>query len=290
MQSQSGFMPRYSLPAPSLRTTAFDRTAAALCAVLSMLGTALLVLAAVWITNLETVPPHSSSGHGPSLELVGSEHGAAAALLVVQPPEVTDDPSVEVAVSESASLMQLLSAVAEAPTDTVSDVPGAGQAGGNGTSGTSISSPIRPPQPPAARWVFRMRQIAGTQAYARMLDQFDIELGTFDAENQFVFVRQLSGVPQVRHPQESHDPRFYTTWQSGTLLASDLALLEAAGIRPRDGRVLHFFSPQLESRLAALEAAAAAPRSAHDIRRTWFDVVETGGRFEFRVSRQRFRE
>jgi hypothetical protein len=278
---------------PVLQTTDRDHATALLLATLFCLTALATGLMAIWISHLSQTRRHrGGTGGSASIDLFTGAPVPAQALAVHPPEDLTDDPSLEKQNSVEAELTSILEQVGEANVELI-DEPHGARAGGDGNHKTGQATAIRRPNDDTRpqRWFFNFNQIARTEDYTRLLDQLDIELGSFD-ESGFVYLTDITKPrPGLRRPTTNRDNRFYTVWQSGTLLQIDRQLFQTAGVQQhRSKQVLHFFSPALEAQLAALELAAtkSAGRKLKHVRRTWFTAIENAGQFTFKVTNQNF--
>jgi hypothetical protein len=69
---------------------------------------------------------------------------------------------------------------------------------------------------------------------------------------------------------------------------ADRRLLRKAGVDTSGKVVFQFYSPETYQALFKLEAAAVAPRTISQLRRTVFGVHNTAGRYEFFVISQEY--
>ncbi|MCR9201242.1 MAG: hypothetical protein NXI04_21585 [Planctomycetaceae bacterium] len=139
----------------------------------------------------------------------------------------------------------------------------------------------------AQRW--RMEYPAGDlSTYARALSEFDIEPACIFPDGRIIYLTGLADEPQTRigrvGPEEG---RLFMVWDvSSERARGDRELFRKAGVTSfASARLVHFFSPETESRLQTLEYEYRQ-RTAGDIRRTEFRLQFTGSAAEFVVVRQ----
>jgi hypothetical protein len=143
--------------------------------------------------------------------------------------------------------------------------------------------------PRELRWFIKFAAEASLDEYARQLDYFQVELGVLYPDGRLVCVSQLSKPsPSKREiPSAKDEQRLYFTWQGGERQDADIKLLTKAGVQVGQGRILHFYIPETENRLAVVERNFAN-RKAKEIRRTYFSVVKQGQGYTFEVTRQTY--
>lgn len=143
--------------------------------------------------------------------------------------------------------------------------------------------------PRELRWFIKFASERSLEEYARQLDFFSVELGVLHPGGRIVYVSGLSRPsPQKREVATAADEeRLYFTWQGGERRDSDIRLLAKAGVQVGQGRILHFYTPQTENRLAVVERNFAN-RKAKEIRRTYFSVTKQGQGYTFEVTRQTY--
>lgn len=293
MIARSDFFPALPAREPELRTTRFDHTFAALLAVLACLTLATMLLLAIWLGGVSDALSRRASGGGTAFELLFVEPEVTPIDLEILPPAEdasATDPSIAPVEPEDRALQRILEAATSASA-AVSKNPGS-DVGPGPTDETDVVIP-EPPPVNVRRWVISIDGLRNADDYSTLLNELGIELGAFTRNGEFVYVSVASDLKaSVRQPESRQDDRFYSLWQRGSLLELDNELLRRAGVNPGSRPVLHFFSPKTESQLSRLEreAARAARRRVSEIRRTWFTLERTNGRFAFRVSTQQFRD
>lgn len=143
--------------------------------------------------------------------------------------------------------------------------------------------------PRELRWFIKFASERTLEEYARQLDYFKVELGVLYPDGRLVYVSQLSRPSPTRRevPTAANEERLYFTWQGGERRDSDIKLLAKAGVQAGGGRILHFYTPETENRLAVTERNYAN-RKAKEIRRTYFSVTKQGQGYTFEVTRQTY--
>ncbi len=122
--------------------------------------------------------------------------------------------------------------------------------------------------------------------YARQLDALGVELAVVSGNNQLTYISHFSSdSPTRRIGTGQGDDRLYFLWQGRGRKASDVALLQKAGIDVGDGVVIQFYPKTVENQLAQLEVRYRGRQPA-EIRVTRFSVVPTGDSYGFSVLAQ----
>jgi hypothetical protein len=122
--------------------------------------------------------------------------------------------------------------------------------------------------------------------YARQLDALGVQLAVVADRNQLEYVWNFSSPqPSTRYGPGSRDNRLYFLWQGRGRKASDIALLQKAGITVGEGVVFQFYPPEVEKRLAELEVRYRGRQPA-EIRVTRFRVRARGDSYDFEVIAQ----
>lgn len=191
----------------------------------------------------------------------------------------------------------LLTAEGEGAAPQPSSAPGyvglTGTSSGTGTGGGRPPLGFGPGRgggvPRELRWFIKFGTENSVEEYARQLDYFRVELGVLYPDGRLVYVSQLSRPSPSRRevPSAKDEQRLYFTWQGGERQDADIKLLAKAGVQVGQGRILHFYTPETENRLAVAERNYAN-RKAKEIRRTYFAVVKQGQGYTFEVTRQTY--
>ena len=272
-----------------LRTSKFDVVSASLMSLLWFIGTFVLMLFIVWLTNKISFGPPSLDGIK-KIE-AGRQNNAEGIARDFDPP--SEDEIVEL---REQTTQETLTAV----TDAVSSVAAVQNTGSSNSKGD-----IRPPGPGDAdediiprheRWELRFsaKNVAG---YAAQLDYYKIELGVLGGGVQGVdYAKGLAGSPTARKGDSDSEKRLYFMWvdRSSPLFQFDRQLLQKASINIGAGReLLKFVEPELENMLANVELEFAKKKghnSVTEIQKTIFESQASGGGYGFVVLDQRYRK
>ena len=122
--------------------------------------------------------------------------------------------------------------------------------------------------------------------YARQLDALGVEFAVISGQNQLTYVSHFSSpTPTKRYGSGQGDDRLYFLWQGRGRKASDVSLLQKAGIDVGDGVVIQFYPKPVEAALAQLEVRYRGKQPS-EIRVTRFSVVPKGDGYGFEVLTQ----
>lgn len=122
--------------------------------------------------------------------------------------------------------------------------------------------------------------------YARQLDALGVELAVVEGPDRLLYLSNLSSPePTKRYGSGQSDGRLYFLWQGRGRKASDLALLQKAGVPVGDRVVLQFYPKGVEDQLAQLEVRYRG-RQPGEIRVTRFSVVPKDSGYGFQVIAQ----
>ncbi len=122
--------------------------------------------------------------------------------------------------------------------------------------------------------------------YARELDALGVELAVVAGKDQLTYVSNFSSPTPTRRTGPSRaESRLYFIWEGRLRKASDLVLLQKAGIDVGSGTVFQFYPPAAENQLAELEQRYRG-RTPGEIRVTRFGVVPKGDSYGFKVLAQ----
>ena len=136
------------------------------------------------------------------------------------------------------------------------------------------------------RWSILYNPGQTSQEYARQLDALGVQLAVVADANQLRYVWNFSNpTPDTRFGSGRTDNRLYFLWQGRGRKASDIALLQKAGITVGEGVVFQFYPAEVERRLAELEVRYRGRQPA-EIRVTRFHVVPKGNGYDFEVAAQ----
>jgi hypothetical protein len=136
------------------------------------------------------------------------------------------------------------------------------------------------------RWSIVYNPGQTLQEYARQLDALGVEFAVISGDNQLTYVSNFSSpTPTKRYGTGQGDDRLYFLWQGRGRKASDVALLQKAGIEVGEGVVIQFYPKQVEATLAQLEVRYRGKQPS-EIRVTRFSVVPRGDAYGFEVLAQ----
>jgi hypothetical protein len=122
--------------------------------------------------------------------------------------------------------------------------------------------------------------------YARQLDALGVEMAVVAGRDELLYVSHFSSAkPTTRHGSGRGDHRLYFLWQGRGRKASDIALLQKAGVEVGEGLVFQFYPREAEQKLAELEVRYKG-RQPGEIRVTRFTVVPSGSTYTFQVAAQ----
>ncbi len=135
------------------------------------------------------------------------------------------------------------------------------------------------------RWSIVYPPDQTAEEYARQLDALGVELAVVSGPDQLIYLSNLSSSqPTKRYGSGRSDGRLYFLWQGRGRKASDIALIQKAGV-PLGEVVLQFYPRAVEEQLAQLEVRYRARQPA-EIRVTRFGVVATDTGYGFKVIAQ----
>jgi hypothetical protein len=127
--------------------------------------------------------------------------------------------------------------------------------------------------PREQRWSIVYNPGQTAEEYARQLDFLGVELAVVSGKSQLTYVSHFSAAtPTKRVGSGQGDDRLYFLWQGRGRKASDVALLNKAGIDVGEGVVIQFYPKAVENALAQLEVRYKG-RQPSEIRLTRFSVV-----------------
>lgn len=277
---------------PKLRISRYDQVSGMLLALLVIVGTMVLILFAIWISqrifvsqvavNVELVQPAGG----------GLPDGTPGESMQIDAPEWHEVHS-ETDISEQSfqdTVATVLDAAAtqEADITEQSDTEVQEEGGmrskltGTGTRPGLGYGDGPPGIPPHLRWKIQYSEGATMQAYEKILDFFEIELCVV-ARGRLTYVRNVSqGSPAVRVVEGGEkDNRLYFNWQSGALMSADSEIARKAGVQPTR-KIVHCYSKELEQLLLTLEYDFKKVEPAK-VRLTRFGIRPAGQGFEFYV-------
>lgn len=298
-------------PDPKIRgESKFDRVSSMLMAV--VIGAFVIVgwLSLVYFTNqayatrvttpLEIVDfagtgggsPDGTPGSVEKIDVPGAEAAAQASNNEevsgdFEEPTVQETPAAMLdAVSEAGESMAEVDISAVMPSG-FSGAPTGKKASRQGTGGRGLGSgPGDGGVSREQRWSIIYNPGQTLQEYAAQLDALRVELAIVDG-TRLIYVSNFSqATPTTRYGTGQGDDRLYFAWAGRVRKASDLALLQKAGLQLKDDTaILQFYPKEVENQLALLERRFKG-RQASEIRVTRFGVVPEGGGYAFKVLAQ----
>jgi hypothetical protein len=277
----------------SLDVSAQDRASSMIVALLVMLGMVVLLMFLVWLSSrLKYNPPVvpitlEELGGG------GSGDGSPAGeqqLEEVSPEEVQDlqetpvDQTIQ-AVTDAVSTQMVNLEALEGGASGFGSGQGTGTGDGRGPGPGGPGTATQLPD-----WEVRFNA-STLDLYAQQLDHFGIELAAVGGGKKTVDYASKLATPKptVRSAAGDKEKRRYLVWRKGPLAAADKSLLSKAGIDTSGRIVLQFLPPDVERRMALLEAQHAKGKKLNEIRRTVFGVRGGPGSYEFYVVEQDYR-
>lgn len=270
---------------PVMRVTRYDRVTSFMIALVLGLVVGVVWLMVVWFTNKLPAPAPPAE-----LEIVeiagGEEDGAPDETLQVESPEdPVEDPAVEEMLENVVELSNQLAELKPPSPEVTGSKVGSAQGTGRAPLGSG-GGPGRLGR--EQRWFVRFSDSGTLEIYAQQLDFFGIELGAL-MPGRIVYLSNLSADRPTSRTVTSggNETRMYMTWRGGNRRDGDIRLFQKAGIDVGGAVIFHFYPKPTEDTLARLERDYAN-RPANQIRRTYFSVQGTPGRFQFVVTRQSY--
>ena len=287
-----------------LKVRPYDRAAAFLIALLTILGAADALMFLLWVS------PLLGGGNEPpamliELDIAGRGDHAEGYERDKEPPGVEEleefmEPEVELlleavtdVVSSTAAAWDSVAATANAP------------AVGSGKGDSRPPGPLGEGEDIIPEWErWRINYNTTTiDVYARQLDYFKIELGAVGGGFPLVdYAANFSTSVKKRKGKGSDEDRIYFTWSEGKLKLYDQQLLRQAGISTQRRITCQFIPKDLRQKLLVLELQYAEKGKDvtkmtkteyvlvfKRIARTVFGVKRAGGKYEFFVISQRYR-
>jgi hypothetical protein len=133
------------------------------------------------------------------------------------------------------------------------------------------------------RWSIIYNPGQTADEYARQVDALGVELATINGPETLIYGSHFSSpTPTTRIGPAQVDGRLYFAWQGQGRKASDVALLQKAGIDVGEKPILQFYPQGIEAILSQLEVAYKG-RQPIEIRVTRFRVVPKGTTYGFEV-------
>lgn len=263
-----------------------------LLALLVLLGTVVLVLLVIWLTNqiflsqavvpVEMMELGEGSGDlGSGMELEGptdQEIGEESDL---------DEPAVENTLAAIADAVGAQAALLDDPA--WSDQTASGNGGGSRGDGRLPGSGSGSGSGASRHWEVRFVEGNTLETYARQLDYFGIELAVLMPGNQVIYVSDMATAnPKTRTGPADQEQRYYLTWRGGDLQQADRELLARVGVESKGRIILKFLPSKLEAQLAAMEKAQADSLN-ETARRTRFRIRPERSGYAFEIMDQSYR-
>jgi hypothetical protein len=267
-----------------LRPTAHDRVASLLVAMLTLVGTVVLLLFGFWAAPKEK--DEVVIVYQPELVESGGYELPPSEFEMPDASELPGVPLIQTSALFSARMAEAVAAVTNLNVGGGSGVQEDGRQVGP-LSGNDDSDEI-------SRWErWEIRYAADSiDAYAKQLDHFGIELGAAGGGRKNVDYASgfTAPSPMVRDAPGIEDIRLYMTWRNGPLKKFDSTLLQRAGISVDRRILLQFYPAKIEEMLANLEAEHAGVRPIEGILKTIFGIrSSTDDGYEFFVKGQKYR-
>jgi hypothetical protein len=283
-----------------MQVTLYDRTSSMLLALLLSIGLIAVVLFVLWLSNKIMLPPavavdvemlevnEEGEGGGDGRPAGGSQLDTPSDEPFVGQDKETDiQQDLQILNSSvSSKAIELDDPEFTTPKKQGSFGSGGGIYGGFGDGRGLGHGPGKPGWP--RHWEVNFAKNT-LEAYAKQLDDFNIELGVLRPDNKIIYVFNLSKAKPdskiVANPS-ANEKRYYLTWRTGEMQKADVELLTRAGVDPEGRLILKFLPKRIEQDLYNLERGF---QNAHpkEIRVTRFGVQPAGdGHFKFYVIEQ----
>lgn len=281
----------------ALQTHAVDRVASMLLALVIVLGLAVVVMGAIYLSRLEFTAPQDMIFTPDDEQAAGRGDHAAGFARDFAPPGQE-----EVDQLNEPTLEQSLEAVTDAVSNIAASLNTVESASAEASQGSGMGD-SRPPGPlgeganiisRAQRWQLKFTA-RNLKAYSAQLDFFNIELGAIGGVSNVDYVSNLASSPKKRSGPGDAEKRLYFLWrQDGPLKTYDEQIMRSAGVDTRGREIIKFLSPELETKLAVLEKEYAYKqhkRNVHakEFARTIFECQPEGTGFQWVVIEQRLR-
>lgn len=160
-----------------------------------------------------------------------------------------------------------------------------GQGGGEGTKGRGWGGGGA--VPPQQRWSITYTGTQTEDAYAALLDFFQIELGVLRGGNRLTYYSNLASKRPTQRNGGAAEDRLYFAWKDGGRIDADKSILKKAQVLTEGAIIVHFYPKALEAQLLAIEKKFKN-REIKDIRNTKFSIRPAGRGFEFFVTDQSY--
>lgn len=265
----------------------YDRTAGMVTAVVAMLGSVVLVMFLIWLSELSTEIMVERQA------MVSIEEGEDEKPLGVS--DEIEEPGSEFPEVDTPQLAESLEALTSAVSSVAAsdrEVDGSaaemGAGRGLGSRGGGGNGTGRG-KGPWERWEIRYTT-ASREAYAQQLDALRIVLGAISRDTpDIVYLENLSTSPATRSGRKSEEKRVFFNYNQGVLKDWDTQFMADAGINLRNRILVQFYPPEIQTTLLQLEQRKLGNRKIDEVFRTVFGVRPAGGGFEFYVIDQSFK-
>lgn len=277
-----------------LQTSKYDQVSGMLAALLVLIGLVVGTMFLIWVSRQVWIHPRPVAISLDEEEPGGGGNGAPDSNNLDEPVpeeiEVIEDPPVEQTLEAITEVVSIQVAVV----DNVKPMykgkgngRGTGDGRGVGPGGDGTADII----PRWERWVIKYTTDS-TDAYARQLDAFSIELGAVGgtgATQNVDYVSKFSSNPVRRSGPASEEKRLYMTWRSGSLVEADIELMTRGGVATKGRIIMQLYPKEIEDQLKILEMERAGKRDVKEILKTVFGVRAKGGSYEYYVQDQFYR-
>lgn len=282
-----------------LRMHAADRVSSMLVALVLVIGTAVVVMTAIYFSRLKADAPKLIQVEIEEEKIAGRGDHAAGIARDFAPPGQE-----EVQELTEPTLQQTLEAVTSAITTVAAALETVESASIESTQGSGLGD-SRPPGPLGdgddiiprfERWdlKFAARDV---KAYAAQLDYFKIELAAIGGGiNTVDYAANFAGTPSKHSGKSEDEKRLYFMWRTQNVLQQyDMQLLQKSGVKTTGRKVIKFLTKELETHLATLEKTYAVTALKRDVRarefaKTVFECRPTSsGKYEWVVLEQKYR-
>lgn len=280
----------------ALRVSRYDQVSALLLAVLLLMGFITLLMLLMWLSTrnwwdrapVEVRVLQDVGGGGSGSGITPGEQ-APEEPPPEEMPELKEPPPEQLLESITSLVLDQMLQL-----DTLEPTTGSGKGSGSGMGDGRGPGPGGPGSfdgiPAWERWEVRL-SAANISEYAKQLDFFGVEIAVAGGGNPLVtYVKGVSGKPVVRTDKPQNEKRLRFMHRTGPLRDADRSLVKKAGVDPAGRVTFQFYSEEMYKRLLTLENIAMGQRSISDVRRTIFEVRSAGGKYDFVVVNQQYRD
>jgi hypothetical protein len=277
-----------------LKVSSYDRVASLIIAMNVFMGLAVALMLFIWLSSIirediEAVKvlilePRGRGDHAKGYERDVEEPGVEEVMDFIEPQIEETFEAVTDAVTANAASLVALNTGATA----TAHGSGMGDSRESGPGGDGDLDVV----PRAERWRIKLTA-RSVDSFARLLDQMKIEIGALGGGVSTVdYASNVSGTVKKRAIEGGkHERRLFFAPTDKVSDTWTRQLLGKGGIQTQGRVILHFYSPEAETRLQTAENAALqrASKRLDEVRRTYFSVRQNGSAFEFVVDKQEFR-